>query len=114
MAKFSALLDACTLVPVSLADTFLSLAEAGLYRPLWSDRILEETQLAVKRIHPELSPESVERRIAVMRDFFDDAAESSLLVGVLRNGGRAGFRLGGRAGPLALLGPAAGLLIRST
>lgn len=73
MTKFSALLDACTLVPVSLADTFLSLAEAGLYRPLWSDRILEETQLAVKRIHPELSPESVEKRIAVMRDFFDDA-----------------------------------------
>lgn len=73
MTKFSALLDACTLVPVSLADTFLSLAEAGLYRPLWSDRILEETQIAVKRIHPELSPETVERRIAVMRDFFDDA-----------------------------------------
>lgn len=73
MAKFSALLDACTLVPISLADTFLSLAEAGLYRPLWSDRILEETQLAVKRIRPGLSPESVERRIAVMRDFFEDA-----------------------------------------
>ncbi|MFS0143893.1 putative toxin-antitoxin system toxin component, PIN family [Corynebacterium striatum] len=73
MAKFSALLDACTLVPVSLADTFLSLAEAGLYRPLWSDRILEEVSLAVRRIHPELPPEAVERRIAVMQDFFDDA-----------------------------------------
>lgn len=41
-------------------------------------------------------------------------AESGLLVGVLRNGGRAGFRLGGRAGQLALSGPAAGPLIRST
>ncbi|MCQ9676979.1 MULTISPECIES: putative toxin-antitoxin system toxin component, PIN family [Corynebacterium] len=77
MAKFSALLDACTLVPVSLADTFLSLAEAGLYRPLWSDRILEEVSLAVGRIHPELPPEAVERRIAVMQDFFDDANVTS-------------------------------------
>ncbi|WP_420889130.1 IS3 family transposase [Corynebacterium hadale] len=42
------------------------------------------------------------------------AAESDLLVGVLRNGGRAGFRLGGRAWQLALSGPAAGPLIRST
>jgi predicted nucleic acid-binding protein len=77
VAKFSALLDACTLVPVSLADTFLSLAEAGLYRPLWSDRILEEVSLAVGRIHPELPPEAVERRIAVMQDFFDDANVTS-------------------------------------
>ncbi|EEI77193.1 toxin-antitoxin system, toxin component, PIN family [Corynebacterium striatum ATCC 6940] len=73
VAKFSALLDACTLVPISLADTFLSLAEAGLYRPLWSKRILEEAELAVKRIHPELPPEAVERRMAEMQDFFDDA-----------------------------------------
>lgn len=41
-------------------------------------------------------------------------AESGLLVGVLRNGGRAGFRLGGRAEQLALSGPAAGSLIRLT
>lgn len=73
MAKFSALLDACTLVPVSLADTFLSLAEAGLYRPLWSGRILEEVRIAVGRIHPGLPPEAIETRMAVMQDFFDDA-----------------------------------------
>lgn len=43
-----------------------------------------------------------------------NGAESGLLVGVLRNGGRAGFRIGGKAGQLALSGPAAGPLIRLT
>ena len=38
-------------------------------------------------------------------------AENGLLVGVLQNGGRAGFRLGGRAGQLALSEPAAWPLI---
>lgn len=36
MTRFSAMLDACVLVPVTLADTLLRLAEASLYRPLWS------------------------------------------------------------------------------
>lgn len=39
MARFSVLLDACVLVPITLADTLLHQAEAGLFRPLWSSRI---------------------------------------------------------------------------
>lgn len=46
MAKFSVLLDACVLVPFTLADTLLRQAEADLYRPLWSRKILEEVQSA--------------------------------------------------------------------
>ena len=42
MARYSVFLDACVLVPIALADTLLRLAEAGLYRPLWSDRVLDE------------------------------------------------------------------------
>lgn len=73
MAKFSVLLDACTLVPISLADTLLSLAEAGLYRPLWSNRILGEVSGAIQRIHPDLPPAFIDKRLQAMTDFFADA-----------------------------------------
>ena len=42
MPRYTAVLDACVLVPIALADTLLRVAEKGLYRPLWSDRILTE------------------------------------------------------------------------
>ena len=54
MARFSALLDACVLVPITLADTLLRLAEAGLYRPLWSTTIIDEmvNRYGIKAILP--------------------------------------------------------------
>jgi predicted nucleic acid-binding protein len=39
---FSAVLDASVLYPLPLRDTLLRVAEAGLYEPYWSKRILEE------------------------------------------------------------------------
>lgn len=42
MARCTVVLDACVLVPIALADTLLRIAEHGLYRPLWSERILED------------------------------------------------------------------------
>lgn len=73
MARFSALLDACVLVPVALADTLLRLAEADLYRPLWSERILDEMVDAIKAVRPNLPPGAARRRADVMRLFFEDA-----------------------------------------
>ncbi|HLO87346.1 MAG TPA: PIN domain-containing protein [Nostocaceae cyanobacterium] len=35
-------LDACVLFPMYLRDTLLSTAEAGLYMPYWSQKILDE------------------------------------------------------------------------
>ena len=35
--RFTALLDANVLYPFLIRDVLLSLAEAGLYRPLWTD-----------------------------------------------------------------------------
>ena len=52
MPRYTAVLDACVLVPIALADTLLRVAEKGLYRPLWSDRILAEAQAATEEIHP--------------------------------------------------------------
>ena len=43
-ADFLALLDACVLVPASLRDTLLRLAEhPRLYMPRWSEEIIAET-----------------------------------------------------------------------
>jgi predicted nucleic acid-binding protein len=39
---FNAVLDASVLYPLPLRDTLLRVAEAGLYEPCWSERILEE------------------------------------------------------------------------
>lgn len=73
MARYTAVLDACVLVPIALADTLLRVAERGLYRPLWSERILEETADAILEIHPDLPPDAVRRRFAAMNDSFEDA-----------------------------------------
>jgi predicted nucleic acid-binding protein len=70
MTRYTAVLDACVLVPIALADTLLRIAEKGLYRPLWSDRILTEAQEAIEEIHPGID---VTKRFADMRDAFDDA-----------------------------------------
>ena len=70
MPRYTAVLDACVLVPVALADTLFRVAEKGLYRPLWTDRILSEAQAAIEEIHPGID---VTRRFADMREAFDDA-----------------------------------------
>lgn len=70
---FAALLDANVLVPVALADTLLRAAETGLYRPLWSQRILEEVRSAVLRVRPELDPSRIDVRIRTMNASFEDA-----------------------------------------
>jgi hypothetical protein len=68
--RYSVVLDACTLVPIALADTLLRIAEKGLYRPLWSERILTEATAAIEEIHPGID---IQKRFAAMRDAFDDA-----------------------------------------
>lgn len=76
MTRFSALLDACVLVPAALADTLLRVAELNLYRPLWSARILDETVAAIEEVHPDLPAGAARRRADRMDRAFQDASVS--------------------------------------
>lgn len=72
MSRFTAFIDACALVPIGLADTLLRLAERGIFRPLWSERVLEETLRAIVKAHPELA-DVAKRRTEAMHKAFSDA-----------------------------------------
>jgi len=76
MQSFTVVLDACVLVPVTAADTLLRLAEREMYRPVWSERILEEAKRAIARLHPDLSAEQIEYRFGCMNKAFEDASVS--------------------------------------
>lgn len=76
---FAVLLDTCTLWPSLRRDFLLSLAAEGMYRPLWSDAILEELEYheAKKLARCGLAKAAAESRaahlVARMREAFDDA-----------------------------------------
>ena len=67
------LLDACVLYPTVLREILIGCAKAGLYAPLWSDRILEEWARAAARL--SAGDEAVARgEIAALRAAFPKAA----------------------------------------
>lgn len=73
MTRYTALIDATALVPAALADTLLRIAERGLFRPLWSERILQEARAAILLIHPDIDQARVDHRFDDMRGAFEDA-----------------------------------------
>ncbi|SDK71105.1 RSP_2648 family PIN domain-containing protein [Paracoccus chinensis] len=48
-----AVLDACVLYPTVLREILIGAADAGLYQPLWSARILDEWRHAAARLGPD-------------------------------------------------------------
>jgi predicted nucleic acid-binding protein len=67
---FTAFLDANVLVPVHLCDTMLRCAEADLYRPVWSEKVLDEARRAIHAIHPDLSESRIASRFSNMNTAF--------------------------------------------
>ncbi|MEH1841198.1 MAG: PIN domain-containing protein [Nostoc sp.] len=61
----SVILDACVLFPMYLRDTLLSTAEAGLYIPYWSQKILNEAmgKLILKGVIPTEAAKNLEEII---------------------------------------------------
>lgn len=73
MAPFTAFLDACVLVPIAPCDTMLRMAEEGAFRPLWSQKVIDEAERALERIHPSIDPNRFRSRFRSMNEAFDDA-----------------------------------------
>jgi predicted nucleic acid-binding protein len=68
-----ALLDACVLVPMPLADTLLRLAEPpAVFEPRWSEEILSEMSRVLVRKFAK-STAKARYRETVMRSFFPNA-----------------------------------------
>ena len=66
-ARYTAVLDACVLYPVCVADALMSMAVAGLYAAKWSIAIEQEWIRNLERSRPELAGK-LDRRRALMRD----------------------------------------------
>jgi predicted nucleic acid-binding protein len=70
--QYIAVLDACVLAPMPLADTLLRLAEEpAFYVPRWSSEILNEVANTLAKFG--CSSEQIKRRIAAMEAAFEDA-----------------------------------------
>ena len=65
-------LDACVIFPSVLRAILMRAARAGLYEPVWSDRILEESQRAIPRLGPQAVQEAA-LDAARMREVFPRA-----------------------------------------
>jgi len=64
---FSALLDACVLVPSALRDVLLEVGTTPAFRPLWSEKIETEMEQAILRLHTKRDRDQEESQGYVAR-----------------------------------------------
>ena len=67
-----AVLDACVIFPTVLREILVGVAAAGLYEPLWSERILREWVLATGKLGP-MAQMQAEGEAVVLRAKFPKA-----------------------------------------
>jgi hypothetical protein len=67
-ARYTALLDACVLYPLAMADALMSLATAGFFAAKWTTRIEDEWIRSLEKERPELVG-----KLGVRRDSMRDA-----------------------------------------
>lgn len=73
-ADYPAVLDACVLLPMPLADTLLRMAETPrLYLPKWTDQIMAEVARNLRHNPWNKSAEQVQRREEALRAHFPEA-----------------------------------------
>lgn len=72
MASFAAVLDACVLFPMTLRDTLLRAADAGLYEVHWTNDILEEMRRNLVSVG-HISEEQAQRLTTQMNRYFPEA-----------------------------------------
>ncbi|MGJ4997321.1 PIN domain-containing protein [Bradyrhizobium sp. HKCCYLS3077] len=77
--RFTAFVDACTLVSVLKRNLLLSLAEAEFFRLRWSAEVLDETQRALKEIHEKRRLLDASDRAARARAFMEAAFEDAMV-----------------------------------
>jgi predicted nucleic acid-binding protein len=70
--RFGAVLDANVLYPFLVRDVLLSLADAGLYRPLWTERINHEWTRNLIEKRPEKAAQ-IAATVEVMNEAFPEA-----------------------------------------
>jgi hypothetical protein len=73
---FPVFLDTCVLLKPYLCDTLLSIAEAGVYRPLWSPMVMAELERNLAR--RGLEEKRITHRLEQMNEAFPRRAGDRL------------------------------------
>lgn len=77
-----AVLDANVLFPTILREILVDVADAGLYEPLWSARILDEWRYAAARLGPEGDMIAGAEIAALIRRFPDASVPATTVLAV--------------------------------